>query len=1133
LKRSRLIMSVAIVAVVLVICGAGSYISWAKLTGENNETKAGTEANKNAEAEKPAGANESEKAAETEKPADANEPRKAAVAEKPGDANDVGRERPARRPTSEREGRMGGPRMSTEEREKMRERFQNMSEEEREKFRAQMRERFGGERRPGGERGPGSERRPGRRERVRDPNDPNAPSDPNAPAEPNEPSEPIDPNNIMEALNLKDVAMKDVIQKLAEWTGKVIIPADDAMQAKITIYSAKKLPRRQALSMIYTALRAKGIVAEYTDNVIELKPIKDIKLGPVPTVPADQALAMIENKKQVVQKFFKLVNYNPSQMGQVVQPLIGEHGYVSADETTGQLLVIDTVENLMRIERIITVFDVPEAGQTIQKVFEIQYGDPAEIVQLLRILLGGEAGSSRSSRDFGRGGFRPSSSGPGPPGSSSSRSGTSGSATSVVIGPSQMPVILIPEQNRRWIIARASPEDMKLIEEWITKLDRSDPIEKEYDTIPITYADVSEVATRLNEALQQFPGAELKTSVLVTPLTQARQIMVFGRKDRREMVRKLIEEIDIEPGVLEQKVFKLKYADPEQIKENIDSLYGETRPTGISDYYWLRYGRGEQSPSEIVKVIAFPTMQQVTVIASPENMRKIEKQIEEWDVPLDVEKVKPLIITLRNSDPVQMADLLSTLFSESTSGRVSYYDLIFGYGGSQDRQKIVGPLYGQLTFEAVPDTKKIIIISKMPEAYKVIEELVRELDTEEMGEVPKVVTLKYADPEDLAERLNAMFNEPGTVATFRRSEQTLSAYEPGAEESDSGGGGGGSSGGGSSGATSSGEVRPWWTTGRPSLDEMPISNVIGRIRFVPDPRTKSILVLSPPEFLADIVNLISDLDVPGKQVMIKAVIVEVEHRKLTSLGVEVSTNPTLFAGLEENAIEAVSQIINLETAGHFTFDTSIDLHVLIDFLIEKLDAKILNQQTLWTKDNEEARFFKGKKVPFLAGVTTAPDVGATQEIVFEDVGMTMQVRPSITPEKKVDMVIRVDISQLTTEREQGQSLRDMMESKTNMIVEDAQTTMLGGILFQEKSSIERKLPLLGDMPVVGGLFRHSSTKQTNNEMIVFITPYVIDEAENMLPETKEELEKSKEKLDSVLKQLQAVIEANGKTSETQ
>ncbi len=898
------------------------------------------------------------------------------------------------------------------------------------------------------------------------------------------------------------------------------------MKVKITIYSAKKLPRRQALLMIYTALRAKGIVAEYTDNVIELKPIKDVKTGPVPTVAAGQALAMIENKKQVVQTFFKLVNYSPSQMGQVVQPLIGEHGYVSADETTGQLLVIDTVENLMRIERIIAVFDVPEAGgQTIQKVFEIRYGDPAEIVQLLRILLSGEAGSgSRSIRAPSRGG-RPSSR----PGSSGS-SGTSGSATSVVIGPSQMPVILIPEQNRRWIIARASPEDMKLIDEWITRLDREEPIEKDYDTIPITYADVSEVASRLNEVLQDFPGQELKASVLVQPLVQARQIMVFGRADRREMVKKLIEEIDIPPGELETKVFKLKHADPDQIKQNLDSLYGETDASGRYDYTYYRYGRTPQSPAEMVKVIAFPTMQQVTVIASPVNMRKIEKQIEEWDVPLDVEKVKPLIISLRNSDPVQMANLLMKLFSETTSGsgRDSYLSMILGYGyGQQDQQKIVGPLYGQLTFEPVPGTKKIIVISKMPEAYKVIEELIRELDTQEMAEIPKVITLNYADPEELAERLNAMFNEPGTVATFRRTQQGLSEYSM--EEEGSGGNGSGNQ------ATPADEVRPWWGQGyRGSLDEMPISNVIGRIRFVPDPHTKSILVLSPPEFIENIEELIRELDVPGKQVMIKATIMEVEHSSMTSLGLQLATNAAdAFGTLEENAITALTSLTFLETYGSLTLDAATDVTALVDFLVKKVDAKILNQQTLWTKDNEEADFFKGDKVAFQTDATIS-DIGTrvTSSFEFERVGMTLRARPSITPEKKVDMILNVILSQLTGENVNAQPVRTEMETTTNMIVQDGQTVMLGGILFQKDSIIERKLPLIGDVPLVGPLFRHTETIAANNELIVFITPYVIDEPENMLPETIEELEKSKEKLDSVLEQLQATLGTNEKAPET-
>ena len=1142
-----------------------------------------------------------------------------------------------------------------------------------------------------------------------------------------EPKKPVEPNEPMEFVNLKNVEMKTIIEKLADWTGKVIIPADEAMKQRVTIYAPGRLPRSKALSQIYSALRMKGYVAEHTDDTIYLKSIAEQKFGEVPTILADYPLAKIENKDQVVQKFFKLRNYSPSQMGEIIVPLIGEYGYVTADESTssllvidtvtnlmrigriieqfdavkaeqtvteifqvyngdpseivellqtllsegslsrsrgpgfrgpggsrgpgsssrpsptsstsskksstkgaatsitvgttqapivlipelkhnwiiakaspddikvigewiekldksvstvlvdyplarienknqvvqkffklenyspgqmsevigpllgesgyisaeestGTLLVIDTVENLMRIEMIIAQFDVPEAEQTVTDIFEIYNGDPSEIVQLLRMLLSadgtggsslgrssssrssyGRSSSSRSSSSrssYGRGGMSWS------PSRSSSRSGSSS-----IVGTSQFPIVLIPEPRRKWIIARASAEDMKRIAEWIEKLDKKEPIEQEYETISIGYADVSEVADRLNEALQRMPGSELQASVLIQPLVQARQIVIFGREDMREMVKKLIAEVDIPAGMFETRVFKLKYADPDEIKENLEGLY-EQEAGSFRSYGFSRssYSSRTVESQETVRVISFSTMQQVTVIASPENILKIAEQIVEWDIPLDVAKVKPRIIELRNSDPIEMADLLTTLFSEESSRGMSIYDLLFG-SGTEEKAKIVGPLYGQLTFEDVPGTKKIIVISKIPEAYDVIEELILDLDKQEMGEVPKVVTLKYADPEDLSERLNAMFCEAGTSAVIVRSETGLSEYSM-EESQDST----------SEDSTSQSQYTPWWSGSgaRTGIgEEMPISNVIGRIRFVPEPRIKAILVLAPPEFMPEIEKLIETLDIPGKQVMIKAIIVEVDHSSMTSLGVQLApkdSSAIAFGSIDENTATILNTLELLQTRGSFSFKAMADVTAMLDFLVRTTNAKILNQQTLWTEDNEEASFFKGEKVAFFTSSTTSATAGNVQNFEFQRIGMTLAVRPSITPENNVDMIINIIISQLTSDEENGQPVRTEMETKTNMIVEDAQTIMLGGILFQKENIIQRKVPLLGDVPVVGGLFRHNETIEVNNEMLVFITPYVIGEPDEMLPETIEEIERPKEKLKNIQEQLETTME---------
>ena len=156
-------------------------------------------------------------------------------------------------------------------------------------------------------------------------------------------------------------------------------------------------------------------------------------------------------------------------------------------------------------------------------------------------------------------------------------------------------------------------------------------------------------------------------------------------------------------------------------------------------------------------------------------MIKIADQIAEWDVPLDLDETKPRILTLNNSDPLEMTNLLKTLFSEESNSGANFMRRYFFGEEMDERQKIVGPLYGQLTFEEVPGTKKIIVISNVAGAYEVIEDLVEELDSEEMAEIPELIELEYADPEDLCERLNALFVEAGQQAKIRRTEEGLSS----------------------------------------------------------------------------------------------------------------------------------------------------------------------------------------------------------------------------------------------------------------------------------------------------------------------------------------------------------------------
>jgi type II secretory pathway component GspD/PulD (secretin) len=140
--------------------------------------------------------------------------------------------------------------------------------------------------------------------------------------------------------------------------------------------------------------------------------------------------------------------------------------------------------------------------------------------------------------------------------------------------------------------------------------------------------------------------------------------------------------------------------------------------------------------------------------------------------------------------------------------------------------------------------------------------------------------------------------------------------------------------------------------------------------------------------------------------------------------------------------------------------------------------------------------------------------------------MTLRARPSITPERNVDMIINVILSQLTSEVINSQRVRTELDTTTNMIVQDGQTIMLGGMLFQEDSRVKRKIPLLGDLPLIGGLFQHNQNSAANSELLIFVTPYVIDTPTDMQPEARKELDQARRKLEDIREQLGPPADSN-------
>jgi type II secretory pathway component GspD/PulD (secretin) len=399
-----------------------------------------------------------------------------------------------------------------------------------------------------------------------------------------EPDETGDPNFV--AINMNNVNMSSIIQRLTEWTGKTIIPDDEALRVRITIYSPNTVPKSKALSLVYSALLKKGFEAKHDeyDDVIYIEPIGDEKLTVVPIISAATPLAMIENKDQVVQKFFELKNYSPSQMGQVLMPMMGEYGYISADEETGNLLVVDTVKNLMTIALIIEQFD--EAEKTIERIFEIRHRDPTNIIETLQTILAddsvtGTTDTRRNTQLRQDRNQRNRTAITNRRNNTGSNSRTGGTAVSITVGSGRTQPVLVAETRNRWIIAKATAEDMELIDHWITKLDT--PVDIVWNSAELATLDKNLIVQKFfyldygsPEQMTQVIEPLLTDNGYLTAEENTRTLLIIDTVESLLQIEGILKKFDVPNAEYNaQQIFEVKYGDPSEIVQLIRLLLGE------------------------------------------------------------------------------------------------------------------------------------------------------------------------------------------------------------------------------------------------------------------------------------------------------------------------------------------------------------------------------------------------------------------------------------------------------------------------------------------------------------------------------------------------------------------------------
>ncbi len=260
-----------------------------------------------------------------------------------------------------------------------------------------------------------------------------------------------------------------------------------------------------------------------------------------------------------------------------------------------------------------------------------------------------------------------------------------------------------------------------------------------------------------------------------------------------------------------------------------------------------------------------------------------------------------------------------------------------------------------------------------------------------------------------------------------------------------------------------------------------------------DAETDSIIIITDEETNAQIGRVIEAIDRPVPQVLIKVLFLEVTHTDDLDLGVEGSYS---YGSADFPDSIATDFGLSDATQGGFYNIVTDDLRVTMRALATQGKLEVLSRPSVLARNNELAIITIGSEVPFVRNVQISEEGRITNTIEYEDIGIILQVVPHITNEGMVEMEVLPEISTLTAETvpitgDLNAPVIAKRSAETRVVVADGKTVVIGGLMEDNDVESIRKIPILGDIPVVGWLFRRKITEKTKTELLIFLTPYVI------------------------------------------
>jgi len=524
------------------------------------------------------------------------------------------------------------------------------------------------------------------------------------------------------------------------------------------------------------------------------------------------------------------------------------------------------------------------------------------------------------------------------------------------------------------------------------------------------------------------------------------------------------------------------------------------------------------------RVIAYSPTNTLIITDAAINIRRVYGIINELDVASPKSSIE--IITLRYAEATDVETILEEMYAvegstsssdDSAQSAAARRRARRNTRSSKGRDKSTATSEASATnvgegnyiSKIISDERtNSLIIQANTEAMDAIMALVGKLDVDvdpSSRSQIHVIYLEHAKAEDVAQVLSNLANS---------SSQSSSSSRTGSRSS-------------RGGQTSRAPVRPGDDkAGEDGSSTGAVAAFDSGMRVASDENTNSLVIIASPEDFRVIMSVVEKLDIRRKQVFVEVVILEMASEDTYDFGLgyhtgvpgndgsysiysaqlngsSLSLSPDALSGL---AMGVFGKSFDVGYTNPVTGETeSLGIPafgVALNAIQADSRVNIISTPNVLTMDNEEAQFIVGRNIPF--PVSTGRDSNNNPIVSYqrEDVATTLKVTPQINESNFVTLEVYQEVQEIE-EDSQGLDvssagfITSKRSTETTVVVRDNQTVVLGGLIGTTDTQVESKIPLLGDLPLIGTLFRGRRTVSRKTNLLIFLTPHVIDDPEDL------------------------------------